>query len=484
MIGPRFPQQRAFLACDAKFALYGGAAGSGKTAALCLDPLRSTDLAGFRGVMMRRKSKDHGMGGGTWDEAQKLWRPTGASFRLAPMREATWASGASIQFQYPEPGHGNYEEQFQGLQADWAGFDEMTHFEWPLVSYIHGRLRNTSRKRTYIRGACNPDPDSFLLGFVEPYLDDAGYPRRELSGRVRYFARHRDSDELVHGASRAEVRQRAKVSDGRVHSFAFFPALASDNVILMASDPNYADTLASSRVREERLVKGGWYAREDTGGAFSRARWGHVTPADVPLLRARCRCWDRAATLPSEVNPDPDFTASVLCGMDGGERFYAGLGHNGVTALRDVSGQAWTHMRLQALEDGPSVVQRIPVDPGSAGKDSEEIIRRKLSGPGIGPLDFWPMSNASGKLSRAEPLSDAIEQGRAFVVADAWTTRVYRDPKLSTTVGQLFWQQHDNFPPARAKDHDDFPDCTAGAYAYLRKRRPYRGLGREGWARG
>ena len=34
---------------------------------------------------------------------------------------------------------------------------------------------------------CNPDPDSWVMNWVEYYLDDGGFPRNDLCGKVRYF---------------------------------------------------------------------------------------------------------------------------------------------------------------------------------------------------------------------------------------------------------------------------------------------------------
>ena len=36
-------------------------------------------------------------------------------------------------------------------------------------------------------GTCNPDPDSWVMNWVEYYLDDGGFPREDLCGKIRYF---------------------------------------------------------------------------------------------------------------------------------------------------------------------------------------------------------------------------------------------------------------------------------------------------------
>lgn len=464
-----------------------------------MDPARYVGLPGWRGVMFRRKKKDHRIGGGLWDIFRSIYgagefvAPTstpGIGIKLSTKfnesrHSASWGglNGARVDFEYPEPGGSNYEEQYQGLQAAWLGFDEWTHFDWPFVSYVFGRMRSPLALPRHLRGSCNPDPDSWLLDWVEWYLDDAGYPRREASGVVRWWARHKDSDEIIHGATRSEVRRRAKTTDARVWSFAFFPATAEDNAYMLERNPAYAEeymaTIASTRVREERLGRGNWYAREEVGGMLAQHRWDICRPDDVPTLVARLRCWDRAATLPSDASPDPDYSASILCGWDENGRFYAGLDDQGCTAIRDVPGKVATHMRLTAMDDGPTVTQRIPIDPGAVGKDSVEWTRERMAGPLIGPLDFWPQNGS--KEIRAQPLSEALEQGRCSFVRGPWADRTYHDPKVKLPMWRLVWGQMDPFPNGKTGTHKDFPDCAAGAFA-ARQHRPYRGVGAEGWA--
>jgi phage terminase large subunit-like protein len=346
-------------------------------------------------------------------------------------------------------------------------------------------MRSPIAVRPEVCATCNPDPDSWLLPLVQPYLDDAGYPRRELSGCLVYFAIHADSDELVVERTRAACRRRAKTTDAAVWSFAFFPATVADNAYMLALDPDYAEKYAAkvgtTRVRRERLVGGNWYVRELEGGPLREDKWDICGPSDVPKLVARVRCWDRAATRPSAANTDPDYSGGVLCGWDANGRFFAGLGDRGVVALRDEPGPVSKRMRLTALDDGPTVVQRIPIDPGGAGKESQEWTIERMRGPGIGRLDWMPQPSGSGKEVRAQPLAEALELGRCSFVRGPWADQAYQDPRKKTTMWRLLWSHLDPFPGG---DHDDFADCVAGAFNARRLAGSYRGLGREGWARG
>ena len=459
IIRPNSTQQAQFLASPADWALYGGGTGGGKTAALAMFPLMFCDVGGWRGAMFRRAAKDHVMPGGTLEECRKFWcHRGGARVTESGKPDARWPSGARVAFDYPER-TGTYEEQFQGLQVVCGLFDEATHFDYDFISYIWGRCRNSNhRLRPCIRMSCNPDPDHWLARWVDPfYLDESGYPDYSKSGRVRWWARERGGDDLVWGNSRAEVAQRTGRPLGQVFSFAFYPALASDNPDV---DDEYADRVSTTSVRESRLKYGNWRVREDTQGMLREELWDICEPADVPGLVWRARCWDRGASQPTKPGDDPDYSCSVLVGGAESGRVFVGLGPRGVTALRENPAPVFAHMRGVAMGDGPSVIQSLPIEPAAAGKDSQHTTTQVLQGQGIGRLHWW--QQRGDKRVRATPLSRALEKRTVTLVVGPWFSEAYRDAgQPKTTLGSLWWSQINPFPDGR---HDDFGDAVAGAF--------------------
>ena len=70
-IHPQDGPQTAFLASKADIAIYGGAAGGGKTWALLMEPLRHKDVHDFGCVFFRRTTVEIRNEGGLWDESRQ-----------------------------------------------------------------------------------------------------------------------------------------------------------------------------------------------------------------------------------------------------------------------------------------------------------------------------------------------------------------------------------------------------------------------------
>jgi phage terminase large subunit-like protein len=468
VITPGSDVQAAFLACDADFALYGGAAGGGKTFGLLLDPLHFVHIPGFRGALFRMVFSDHFGPGGLFDEAQGLWGQSDAvSFRQTPSMDATFPSGAMIQFRYPDMRR--WRKQVQGLQIAWAGFDELTHFPMEYVLAVHGRLRSGTGIRPSIRATCNPDPDHPIRQWVDPYLDSDGYADRRHSGEIRWFAADSEGDHLVWGATREEAARAAGRPVEYAFSFAFFPARAADNAPLMAHEPNYAARHSTGgRANEERLDLGNWNVRDEAAGMLRRSRWLHVEPGDVPRLIRRVWAWDKAATKPSAKSPNPDFTAGVAWGQDEQGRHWL----FDAVAARDEPPEIDALTRTTGIAAGPGVAHHFPVDPAQAGRVDREHIRRVMRSPRIGQLHF--STPTKSKELRAQPLARALREGRVHVVMGDWYDRAYVDRGVRTTMGNLLWQHVDGFPhvkePGRPLPKDDLADACADGFNFCEGR--------------
>jgi len=65
--------QKQFLKSNADIALYGGAAGGGKTWALLMEPLYHIGVPGFGAVIFRRTTPQVKNEGGLWDTSMKIY---------------------------------------------------------------------------------------------------------------------------------------------------------------------------------------------------------------------------------------------------------------------------------------------------------------------------------------------------------------------------------------------------------------------------
>src|SRR5215472_10419042 len=173
--------QTQFLETSADIAIYGGAAGGGKTVGLLLEPLRYVSrVPNFTVVCFRRTMPQITNPGGLWDETQNLYPRAGGMPHLGP-REWRWRRGGKIRFSHLQFDSTVYD--WQGAQITLICFDELTHFSKHQFFYMISRNRSTCGVRPYIRATCNPDADSWVADFLAWWIDpETGFPIPERAG--------------------------------------------------------------------------------------------------------------------------------------------------------------------------------------------------------------------------------------------------------------------------------------------------------------
>lgn len=216
-------------------ALYGGAAGGGKSEALVIEALRQVNIPHYKGLLLRK----------TFPEAREL---IDKSLKYYPQvypkaryngseHRWTFPSGAKIDF-----GSLQYEKdrvKFQGLSYDYIGFDELTHFTWNEYSYLFSRCRpNGPDTACYIRATANPG--GIGHAWVKERFVTAASPMQTIWEDVNWY----DMTGKRHRSKRSRV---------------FVPATVFDNKRLLENDPEYVATLASMPEAEKNaLLYGDW----------------------------------------------------------------------------------------------------------------------------------------------------------------------------------------------------------------------------------
>lgn len=433
VIKPQPGPQEMFLGTPADIAIYGGAAGGGKSFALLMEPLRHVAKGEFKAVIFRRTSKQVKNEGGLWDASAALYGTIGGR---AKESELSWKfpSGASISFGHLEHEKNKYD--WQGSELAFIGFDELTHFTESQFFYLLSRNRSTGRARPYVRGTCNPDADSWVADFIRWWIDpETGYPVPERSGQLRWFVR--DEDSLIWGDDKRalELAYAGQVAK----SVTFIAASIENNQILTERDPGYRANLAAlSSVDRERLLKGNWKIRP-AAGAYFRRSWFSLVPM-APVEARRVRGWDLAASQ-REVGVSPDWTAGVRLARDAGGVFYV----EHVERLQGTPNEVERAIRNLAESDGRETEIALPQDPGQAGKAQKLALIRLLAGFRV---KSQPVTGS--KIVRAMPFSSQAEAGNVKLVEGPWNAD--------------FLNELENFPTGR---HDDQVDAVCEAFNAL-----------------
>lgn len=241
------PRQETFLASSADIAIFGGAAGGGKTWSLLLEPLRHIGNKDFGAVIFRRTISEIVKEGAMWDEAGNIYplfnaRPNQAEhFYRFPY-------GSKISF-----AHLQYETtltDWRGAQIPLIQFDQLETFSGTQFFYMFSRNRSMSGVRPYIRGTCNPEP-GWLAGFLDWWIDEEGFAIPRRSGLLRWMVR--ENDATFWADTPEELRKDHPNSTPK--SVTFILSTVYDNQILLQKDPGYlANLQALSKVDRARLL--------------------------------------------------------------------------------------------------------------------------------------------------------------------------------------------------------------------------------------
>jgi phage terminase large subunit len=139
-----FPRQREFHESHAKYRLFGGAAGPGKSHALLWEAIRQAWLVpGCNTLLMRRtypELESSLLNYFRRDVPRSLYRSYNESKHVV-----TWLNGSTTRFGYCRNENDVY--QYQGAEFLFIGLDELTHFTLKQWQFL------TSRNRCPIRGS-------------------------------------------------------------------------------------------------------------------------------------------------------------------------------------------------------------------------------------------------------------------------------------------------------------------------------------------
>lgn len=256
-------KQRVFMCLPVKEALFGGAAGPGKSSALLMDALQYVDIPGYNAIILRKSYSDLSKPGALMDRAMDWLKETDAKWNE---QKHLWRfpSGASLSFGFIDNVNDKYK--YQSSEFQFIGFDELTQFREEDYRYMFSRLRRLQGVNipTRMRSASNPG-----------------------------------------GIGHAWVKQRF-ITEGTKLGRVFLPASLYDNPYL-----DHADYIASlsnlDPVTLEQLLTGNWDAIPAIG--FIQKHWFNIVKNGPVGFGLRwIRFWDFA----NKIKIENDNTAGAL----------------------------------------------------------------------------------------------------------------------------------------------------------------------------
>jgi phage terminase large subunit len=202
-----FDRQKQFHLSPAKYRLFGGAAGPGKTKALLWEAIfQASAYAGADTLLLRRtypELESSLLAYFRRDVPRALYKSYNDSKHLV-----TWTNGSTTRFGYCRNENDVY--QYQGAEFLFIGIDELTHFTLKQWQFLTSRNRcPMSRSIPCMAGATNPGNigHAWVKALWVDHKPPPGFDRPELYDQRDYaFIRARMEDNPIY-ANDAEYRR-------------------------------------------------------------------------------------------------------------------------------------------------------------------------------------------------------------------------------------------------------------------------------------
>jgi predicted phage terminase large subunit-like protein len=357
-------KQAEFLCLTCIEALYGGAAGGGKSDALLMGGLMFVDVPNYSAILFRRTYADLALPGALMDRALEWLGGTSAHW---DSMKHIWRfpSGATLTFGNLEREQDKY--RYQSAEFQYIGFDELTQFTESQYRYLFSRLRrleNVEQLPLRMRSASNP-------------------------GNIGH-----------------DWVKRRFLDEGQKYGRVFIPAKLQDNPYL--DREGYVESLRElDPITRRQYLEGDWTARH--GGSIFLREWFQIVNEPPARIR-KVRYWDLAATKPKQ-GTDPDYTVGALLGEKDGVYYVINI-----IRFRGAPPQVEATIKQTASLDGYDTRIYMEQEPGSSGVAQIDYYARQV----LKGYSFWGVKTTGPKEERATPVSSAAEAGNIKLVNGKW----------------------------------------------------------------
>ncbi|WP_280554358.1 phage terminase large subunit [Halomonas sp. 25-S5] len=453
VLAPLSITQENFINCTSDIVLWSGGQNSGKSYLCLIDLLiGAVDDEHFTSTVIRTSQKKIKQSGGLFDMSMKLFpKFEGSSNQV----EMTFKFPVGSSIKYHHLGNHNIGD-YQGSNNTRILIDEAAEegIEEEDVSYLISRLRGKSKQKKSLKMTGNPNRSSFLCNWLEKggYLDSEGFHREDMHGVERLMVMVGGSYEFF--KTRAEIKRKyGKAMADNALTFTSFNANIFANPYVLKYDSFSLTSLENLKDEEkQRLLYGNWYSSSDSNGYLERDMLKVCKLSDVPLGLPIVRAWDLASTAKAEEGEDNfgDYTVGIKAAYDKEDGSFYILD---MQRFQENSAGVVSRMIQTAKDDGKSVYQILPQDPGSAGKILADSLKSRLMSECKSRVIVEKTSKS--KLRKAEPFLIAAQEGKVSFVK-----HVFNDEHLSEL------ESFDGERSTRRKK-DDIMDSVSSAYAHL-----------------
>ena len=253
------PKQQLFLDLTCLEALYGGAAGPGKTDALLMAALQYVHVPGYSALILRRDFARLALPKSIMDRAREWlqgtdakWNGTEHSFRFP--------SGAVIQFGYIDSPNDRF--RYASAEFQFIAWDEMTEFQLPTdgennpYEFLFSRLRRPVGMPVPLRVRAGSNPGNIGHQYVKRrFVTEEALAHLREGGEAQVFY------------------------TGKDRSRAFVPALLEDNPFI-DRETYVKGLMYLPAVTRARLLSGDWSVIENVRHLLyaERRHFGRLLP--------------------------------------------------------------------------------------------------------------------------------------------------------------------------------------------------------------